>query len=189
MGLHSEADDGKDSVRGTGITADVAAGCLSGCNRTIIEHQFHTDTVTDVEYIIENTGTNLDGVYNLQKYFLSYGIGVDIIFDPFQEVAEGEDMGEIDSIPTLEYAENFLSEENCQLSYVTKCDKDSTSWLAAYSKAANIFYNLFIKVKDETWEDKIDDTNPQVAFVGVPLKQGSDYYVSTYISNLFTEDS
>ena len=30
MGLHSEADDGKDSVRRTGITADVAAGSLSG---------------------------------------------------------------------------------------------------------------------------------------------------------------
>ena len=29
------------------------AGCLSGCDRTIIEHQFHTDTITNTEQIVE----------------------------------------------------------------------------------------------------------------------------------------
>ena len=61
------------------------AGCLSGCDRTIIEHQFHTDTVTDVEYIIENTGTNLDGVQNLLRYFIPHGIRAETSFE-FSEV-------------------------------------------------------------------------------------------------------
>ena len=49
------------------------AGCLSGCDRTIIEHQFHTNTVTDTEYIeVGNSGsqqtllTNFFTVYDIR---------------------------------------------------------------------------------------------------------------------------
>ena len=51
----------------------ILAGCLSGCDRTIIEHQFHTNTVTDTEYIeVGNSGsqqtllTNFFTVYDIR---------------------------------------------------------------------------------------------------------------------------
>ena len=51
------------------------AGALSACDRTIIEHQFHTDTVTDTEYI-EIGGAVIDDFGKLQSLFLMHGIDV-----------------------------------------------------------------------------------------------------------------
>ena len=168
--------------------------CLSGCDRTIIEHQFHTNTVTDVEYIIENTGTNLDGVYNLQKFFLPYGITVNIILDPLYKMDENEsfeEAGGIDNAPDLEKAQAFLtansSTRDSVIYYTTKCDEDPASWLTVYSKAANMFYDLFIQVEDEIWTDNIKDGSPSVAFVGIPTMQEDEYYMHTYIFNGFTK--
>ena len=45
--------------------------CLSGCDRTIIEHQFHTDTVTDTVMV-------LPGFYKLHSLFISNGVNVDL---------------------------------------------------------------------------------------------------------------
>ena len=35
------------------LVCAICSGVLSGCNRTIIEHQFHTDTITNTEQIVE----------------------------------------------------------------------------------------------------------------------------------------
>ena len=50
------------------------ATCLSGCDRTIIEHQFHTNTVTDTEYIeVGNSGSQQTLLAN---FFTLYDIRV-----------------------------------------------------------------------------------------------------------------
>ena len=52
----------------------ILAGCLSGCDRTIIEHQFHTNTVTDTEYIeVGNSGSQQTLLAN---FFTLYDIRV-----------------------------------------------------------------------------------------------------------------
>ena len=57
------------------ISGAILAGSLAGCDRTVIEHQFHTDTVTDTEYI-EIGGEVIDGFgkLQLQSLFLMHGI-------------------------------------------------------------------------------------------------------------------
>ena len=168
--------------------------CLSGCDRTIIEHQFHTDTVTDVEYIIENTGTNLDGVYNLRKYFLPRGISVQTVLYSLYIVESDEDdfsefFEEIDDVPELAEVQKFLTARDSRMYYVAKCDEDPASWWTAYSKAAKMFYDLFMQVEDENWTDKINN-DPDACFFGLlghPYKQGNEYYMVTIVYNAFSE--
>ena len=165
--------------------------CLSGCDRTIIEHQFHTDTVTDVEYIIENTGTNLDGVQNLHKYFLFHGVPMTTLCYPPTETEAMEvflkllDTVGIDNTPELEEASKFLTTRYYELYYITKCDKDPASWWTAYSKAANMFYDLFMQVEDESWAEKIRG-NGTAQLIGLIYRLEDEYYILTCMSNNFS---
>ena len=173
------------------LSGMVLAGCLSGCNRTIIEHQFHTDTVTDVEYIIENTGTNLVGVQNLHKYFLDHGVRMSMLCYPTTETEDMDVFLEffkmlgIDNTPELEEASEFLTTWNDALYYITKCDKDPASWWTAYSKAANMFYDLFMQVEDESWAENIR-ANHHADLVGLVCKLEDEYYILTYVYNDFS---
>ena len=175
------------------LSGMVLAGCLSGCNRTIIEHQFHTDTVTDVEYIIENTGTNLDGVQNLLRYFIPHGIRAETSFEFFEVDGDEEYMetvyGHINKKPTSEIVQRFLSTAYASLWYVTTCDEEPTSWLTACSNAANVLYNELIQAGDESWKDKIRDKDPEVCFRATLYKCKSDneYILATYIYNDFLQ--
>lgn len=171
------------------LSGMVLAGCLSGCNRTIIEHQFHTDTVTDVEYIIENTGTNLDGVQNLLRYFIPHGIRAETSFESFEVNGDEEYMetvyGHINKKPTSEIVQHFLSTAYASLWYVTTCDEEPTSWLTACSNAANVLYNELIQAGDESWKDKIRDNDPEVWFRAILYKLDNEYILITYIYNDF----
>ena len=174
------------------LSGAILAGSLAGCDRTIIEHQFHTDTVTDVEYIIENTGTNLVGVQNLHKYFLDHEVRMTMLcypateeeaMDAFPEVVEA--VG-IDKTPDLEEASEFLTTRGNMLYYITKCDKDPASRWTAYSKAANMFYDLFMQVEDESsWAENII-ANHHAALVGLVCKLEDEYYMLTYVRNDFS---
>ena len=53
------------------LSGAILAGSLAGCSRTIIEHQFHTDTEY-IETIIENSDMN--GTEKLTGWFLAHGI-------------------------------------------------------------------------------------------------------------------
>ena len=170
------------------ISGAILAGSLAGCSRTIIEHQFHTDTVTDVEYIIENTGTNLVGVQNLHKYFLDHGVRMSMLCYPVTET-EGmlelfETVG-IDNTPELEEASEFLTTRYDELYYITKCDKDPASWWTAYSKAANMFYNLFMQVEDKSWEENIE-ANCYALLTGLVCNLKDEYYIFTSVVNDFS---
>ena len=173
------------------LSGMVLAGCLSGCNRTIIEHQFHTDTVTDVEYIIENTGTNLDGVQNLLRYFIPHGIRAETSFESFEVNGDEEYMetvyGHINKKPTSEIVQHFLSTAYASLWYVTTCDEEPTSWLTACSNAANVLYNELIQAGDESWKDKIRDNDPEVWFRAAiyKCKLDNEYILATYMYNDF----
>ena len=63
------------------LSGMVLAGCLSGCNRTIIEHQFHTNTIT--ETIIEEVPVETEdvaGVQSIIDLFEENGISFEEIF-------------------------------------------------------------------------------------------------------------
>ena len=48
--------------------------CLSGCDRTIIEHQFHTNTVTNTETVpVEVENEALLKFQSLEKFFYDHG--------------------------------------------------------------------------------------------------------------------
>ena len=64
------------------LSGAILAGSLAGCSRTIIEHQFHTDTEY-IETIVENSGMN--GAEKLTGLFWTQGI----IFDFDFLVAQG----------------------------------------------------------------------------------------------------
>ena len=58
----------------------ILAGCLSGCDRTIIEHQFHTNTVTDTEYIeVGNSGSQQTLLTNFSRFMI---LGLSLLLVP-----------------------------------------------------------------------------------------------------------
>ena len=57
------------------LSGAILAGSLAGCSRTIIEHQFHTDTVTNTEIvtdIIEIPNTMFSS--ELEDFFAEHGV-------------------------------------------------------------------------------------------------------------------
>ena len=81
------------------LSGMVLAGCLSGCNRTIIEHQFHTNTVTntETEYIPVDT-SNFSGFRCLEQLFQKYGSDVRIGVSPSGISIPSEDFDEYKSV-------------------------------------------------------------------------------------------
>ena len=77
--------------------------CLSGCDRTIIEHQFHTDTVTNTENVVSVIDT-LEGIRKLSAFFKSLGGNVSMIqmhdyeekFSGGEMIENGVDMDEVE---------------------------------------------------------------------------------------------
>ena len=82
------------------LSGAILAGSLAGCSRTIIEHQFHTDTEY-IETIVENSGMN--GAEKLTGLFWTQGIifDFDFIVQPGVESDPGDDS--IDSIFNSKY--------------------------------------------------------------------------------------
>ena len=74
------------------LSGMVLAGCLSGCNRTIIEHQFHTNTIT--ETIIEEVPVETEdvaGVQSIIDLFEENGISFEEIFGFETAAVQGYD--------------------------------------------------------------------------------------------------
>ena len=59
------------------LSGMVLTGCLSGCNRTIIEHQFHTDTEYVTE-VIEAESSSSDTLKRMEALLSEHGIGLNI---------------------------------------------------------------------------------------------------------------
>ena len=75
--------------------------CLSGCDRTIIEHQFHTDTVTNTENVVSVIDT-LEGIRKLSAFFKSLGMSMIPMHDYEEKfngneiIEKGVDMEEVE---------------------------------------------------------------------------------------------
>jgi len=75
--------------------------CLSGCDRTIIEHQFHTDTVTNTENVVSVIDT-LEGIRKLSAFFKSLGMSMIQMHDYEEKfngneiIEKGVDMEEVE---------------------------------------------------------------------------------------------
>ena len=148
--------------------------CLSGCDRTIIEHQFHTDTEY-IETIVENSGMN--GAEKLTGLFLTHGIQFSIVY------AYAVDDGTVDDryfkceLETTPIGDDdiywfyiFQTETNASHDYgqeyvaiaclprSIKCD-DISDITSAWQVYANSVYEALMKYSDEhDWEwEKMDE--------------------------------
>ena len=149
------------------------AGCLSGCDRTIIEHQFHTNTeyVTEEEISSPEIERNLGALTNI---FLSNGMTNFFIYtysSPLQEVATGElaelwddfgieDASDLDADVDDSVVNAFVCNEldsygfaGIMLFQEYGVESECDSFTSAYSKLLGI---LSEKLKPFTKEDWID---------------------------------
>ena len=162
------------------LSGAILAGSLAGCSRTIIEHQFHTDTEY-IETIIENSGMN--GAEKLTGLFLSYGIQLDVVYAYVESVDE-EDIidspflkSELETTPIkdddISWFYTFQTNPNASVEYgddkdswraslprVIKCDdiSDMTSaWLVYANSVYEALVNYLNKHPDD-WEwEKFDE--------------------------------
>ena len=169
------------------LSGAVLAGSLAGCSRTIIEHQFHTDTEY-IETIIENSDMN--GAEKLTGWFLAHGITpviqleADIgAFDSSNGTQEAIDLlisrYDLSTKPITEetisllYQYTFVEEPEltvyeeyeAQLIRFIKCDSASdltSAWLIY----ANSVYEALIKYADEWDWGSIGDNIERVEMGG-----------------------
>ena len=100
------------------LSGAILAGSLAGCSRTIIEHQFHTDTEY-IETIVENSGMN--GAEKLTGLFLTHGIELNIMY-MYEEV----DDGALDDSSFLKYELE-----------TTPIEDDDISWFYTFQTTLN----------------------------------------------------
>ena len=156
------------------LSGAILAGSLAGCSRTIIEHQFHTDTEY-IETIVENSGMN--GAEKLTGLFWTQGIIFDFDFIVQPGVVEsdpGDDSifnskYELETTPIgdddISWFYIFQTNLNASVEYgddkdswraslirVIKCD-DISDMTSAWLVYANSVYEALMKYLDEhDWE-------------------------------------
>ena len=133
----------------------VLAVCLSGCNRTIIEHQFHTNTVTDTEYIETIVDSGLvSGVEKLSNLFLEQGILVYFLVSPLGDAGSMmESPEELNVSPSLEQVETFYNNPTDEIysPLIAMVECNDKHWMSAWSDSAELIYrplHLLSKKKD-----------------------------------------
>ena len=157
------------------LSGAILAGSLAGCSRTIIEHQFHTDTEY-IETIVENSGMN--GAEKLTSLFLTHGIQFDLVY-VYEESVDEEDtifdlFYELETTPIgdddIYWFYIFQTETNASHDYgqeyvaiaclprSIKCD-DISDITSAWQVYANSVYEALMKYSDEhDWEwEKMDE--------------------------------
>ena len=169
------------------LSGAILAGSLAGCDRTIIEHQFHTDTEY-IETIIENSDMN--GAEKLTGWFLAHGItpviqlDADIgTFDHPNNTQEQIDslvsQYDLSTKPITEETISLLhkytfvedaeltdyEEYEAQLIRFIKCDS-SSDLTSAWLIYANSVYDALIKYTDEWDWDSIGDSIERVEMGG-----------------------
>ena len=168
------------------LAGALSASMLAGCSRTIIEHQFHTDTEY-IETIIENSDMN--GAEKLTGWFLAHGITPAIQLEAGIYTLGGSNTQEkIDLLISLyDLSTQPITEETISLLYkytfdkeadLTECKEyeaqlirfikcDSASDLtSAWLIYANSVYEALIKYADEWDWDSIGDSIERVEIGG-----------------------
>lgn len=103
------------------LAGAVLAMGFSGCDRTIIEHQFHTNTVTDIEHITETVTVESSEIWRKYKQmFVDNGVPnvmlimqyiPDINYDTYDDVEGFSEAGEEMLICALNGKSTFLFKE------------------------------------------------------------------------------
>ena len=159
------------------------AGCLSGCDRTIIEHQFHTNTITDT--VIVEIPVETESLY-----------GFEDIIDLFakQDIEVVTSALEMHDVPQEKTVDDLVAEHNtCKesdigafyqspggtniISASVKCKVDSLIYLDEAQNLANQIYHAlinYINSNEWDWEQFKENLNQKsylvtldaVAYVG-----------------------
>ena len=178
------------------LSGAILAGSLAGCSRTIIEHQFHTDTEY-IETIVENSGMN--GAEKLTSLFLTHGIQFDLVY-VYEESVDEEDtifdlFYELETTPIEDediywfYA--FQTTPNASFEYgyekgliaclprSIKCD-DISDITSAWQVYANSVYEALMKYSDEhdrEWEKMDERIGAEAIIINVSSDPTNpDYY-------------
>ena len=164
------------------------AGCLSGCDRTIIEHQFHTNTITDT--VIVEIPVETESLY-----------GFEDIIDLFekQDIKVVTSALEMHDVPQGETVDNLVAEHNtCKesdigafyqspggtniISASVKCKVNSLIYLDEAQNLANQIYHAlinYINSNEWDWEQFKESLKSYrvvldaVAYVGYNYNEGS----------------
>ena len=149
------------------LSGMVLAGCLSGCDRTIIEHQFHTDTVTDiVTDTVTDTVMVLPGFYKLHSLFISNGVNVDLDcaftgitgngtpLGPYEDLKEFIDQ-RINSPLSDEEMKKFYEKTQGDYDYLVKMIEITGDYTSALSELAGKVYDeltAYMESSDWNWD-------------------------------------
>ena len=146
------------------LSGMVLAGCLSGCNRTIIEHQFHTNTVTDiVTDTVTDTVMVLPGFYKLHSLFISNGVNVDLdcaftgvgtALGPYEDSKELIDQW-INSPLSDEEMKKFYEKTQGDYDYLVKMIEITGDYTSALSELAGKVYDeltAYMESSDWNWD-------------------------------------
>ena len=175
------------------LAGALSASMLAGCSRTIIEHQFHTDTEY-IETIIENSDMN--GAEKLTGWFLAHGITpaiqleADILtFNP-DNAQERIDLlisqYDLSTKPITEETISLLYKYTFDKAKLTECEEyeaqlirfikcDSASDLtSAWLIYANSVYEALIKYADEWDWGSIGDSIERVEMGGAIMNCSAD---------------
>ena len=152
------------------LSGMVLAGCLSGCNRTIIEHQFHTNTVTDTEYIETIVDSGLvSGVEKLVNLFTEHGIMVYFSVSPLGDAdSMMESSEELNVSPSPEQAKVYYQDPNDQVKspVIAMVECNDEHWMSAWSDAAELIYQAIIEViQDGTWDWDVFKTRCEMVVI------------------------
>ena len=164
------------------------AGCLSGCDRTIIEHQFHTNTITDtviVEIPVETE--SLYGFEDIIDLFAKQDIEVETSELEIRDVPQGK------TVDDLVAEQNTCKESDIGAFYQSpgdtniisasvKCKVDSLIYLDEAQNLANQIYHAlinYINSNEWDWEQFKESLKSYrvvldaVAYVGYNYNEGS----------------
>ena len=147
------------------LAGAVLAMVFSGCDRTIIEHQFHTNT----EYITGSGSVSPDAAGNLNELLnLMYQNGapyVDIVMVTERQSitsdeleGEGLSLGEcidVDDETVKQFVEGETDYILLLVEYGESCEFDSFS--EAYAKGVNTIYEKLKIYPQDSWEMRVED--------------------------------
>ena len=148
----------------------ILAGCLSGCDRTIIEHQFHTDTVTGSGNATNVENDTLLVLKKMENLFEERGDLMDIYInlsytptpnspeymEPHGDVNSTESVkekidGVIDQMAKLEGSFGAAPIDFIYTEY--DYEKDGVyGYTNAWFKSLNTIYDVFQNMSDTEWE-------------------------------------
>ena len=172
------------------------AGCLSGCDRTIIEHQFHTNTVTDTEYIeVGNSGSQQTLLTN---FFTAYDIRVVTALSTCDDETFKTtfvpyiDKPEIDPEEIKKFYDGEPDEENgaAHIFKVIEYDGTVKGLSSAWAECINALYSaVFTYASDpnNAWNwGQFCDNGSYVGLFGVIHELEGKHYCGMYMTHMKT---